>query len=472
MKTRKLTVIFIILILSVLPLSSCGDPSNEANVPLIPAEVLVHPTSELITSEEGATDSFSVVLGKVPAGVVTIGVVSEDESEVIADKASLEFTNENWETPQAVTLTGVDDEKADANQLVTIFIAVDSAPSDPDFAALDPADVSVTNLDNDEAGVTVIPAAGHITSENGTTSTFNVVLNTAPEGNVVIDLASGNTSEVTVDKTSLIFTQEQWQQPQTVTITGVDDYLADGDVQVVIALTINQRETIATTGYAQLDPQDVSVTNQDNDQLGITVTPTLGHITSEGGTTSTFEVVLTTAPDGNVVIDLTSGNTSEVRLDQSSLTFTPEQWQQPQTVTIAGVDDSMADGDANVLIALTVNQGETADSTGYAAQDPDDVLVVNQDNDEAGITVTPTLGHMTSEGATTSTFEVALATAPNGNVVIDLASGNTSEVTLDKVSLIFTPEQWQQPQTVTIAGVDDSMADGDANVLIALTVNQ
>ena len=41
-----------------------------------------------------------------------------------------------------------------------------------------PADVAVTNTDNDTAGITVTPTAGLTTTEAGGTATFTVVLNT------------------------------------------------------------------------------------------------------------------------------------------------------------------------------------------------------------------------------------------------------------------------------------------------------
>ena len=59
---------------------------------------------------------------------------------------------------------------------------------------------------------------------------------------------------------------------QTVTVTGVDDALVDGDVAYTIATTVTSGDAI----YAAINPADVAVTNTDNDAAGITVTPTAG----------------------------------------------------------------------------------------------------------------------------------------------------------------------------------------------------
>merc|ERR1712000_762224 len=87
---------------------------------------------------------------------------------------------------------------------------------------------SVTNTDNDTAGITVSPTGGLATSEAGGTGEFTVVLDTQPTANVTIGLSSSDTGEGTVAPTSLTFTGANWSTAQTVTITGVNDALVDG----------------------------------------------------------------------------------------------------------------------------------------------------------------------------------------------------------------------------------------------------
>ena len=96
------------------------------------------------------------------------------------------------------------------------------------------ADVSVTNTDNDAAGITVTPTTGLTTTEAGGTATFTVVLNSQPTADVTIGLSSSDTTEGTVAPASLTFTAANWNVAQTVTVTGVDDALDDGDVAYTI----------------------------------------------------------------------------------------------------------------------------------------------------------------------------------------------------------------------------------------------
>ena len=109
-------------------------------------------------------------------------------------------------------------------------------------------------------GITVYPTSGLVTTESGGTATFTVVLNTQPTANVTINLSSSDPTEGTVSPTSLTFTPSNWNIPQTVTITGVDDPVVDGN----IAYTINLYSSSTDSDYNGLT-YTVSVTNNDND---------------------------------------------------------------------------------------------------------------------------------------------------------------------------------------------------------------
>ena len=56
-----------------------------------------------------------------------------------------------------------------------------------------------------------------------------MVLNTQPTADVTIALSSSDTTEGTVGPASLTFTTANWNVAQTVTVTGVDDAVVDGD---------------------------------------------------------------------------------------------------------------------------------------------------------------------------------------------------------------------------------------------------
>ncbi|MBO9664109.1 choice-of-anchor U domain-containing protein [Dokdonella sp.] len=418
------------------------------------AGITVSPTAGLVTSEAGGSATFTVVLNTQPSADVTIALSSDDTGEGDVAPASVTFTAANWNTAQTVTVTGVDDALADGDVAYAIVTAP-AVSTDADYSGIDAADVSVTNSDDDAAGITVSPTAGLVTSEAGGTASFSVVLRTQPTADVTIALSSSDTGEGTVAPSSVTFTAANWNTAQSVTVTGVDDALGDGDVAYTI---ITAAAVSADANYAGLDAPDVSVTNSDDDATGITVSPTAGLVTSEAGGSASFSVVLRTQPTADVTIALSSSDTGEGVVAPASLTFTTANWNAAQTATVTGVDDALGDGDIAYSI---VTAPATSADPGYAGVDPPDVAVINTDDDSSGVSITPTVPVVTSEAGGSATLSIVLNAQPSADVTIPFASSDTGEATVAPASVTFTPANWNVAQSVTITGVDDVSFDGD-----------
>lgn len=133
--------------------------------PAAPAAI-VTPTTGLATTEDGGAASFTVVLDAQPSSDVTIPVSSSDATEGAVSTSALTFTSANWNVPQTVTITGVDDSEVDGN--VAYMIVLGAASSlDLDFNGLDPADASISNLDND-----VPPTRFYVVDDGSANRTF------------------------------------------------------------------------------------------------------------------------------------------------------------------------------------------------------------------------------------------------------------------------------------------------------------
>lgn len=235
----------------------------------IPAVINISQVSGLFTAENGTSASFDVSLSTAPTVDVTINFVSSDLTEGTVAPASLTFTSLDYNTLQTVTVTGVDDADLDGPVNYMVTTAVNS--TDPVYGVINPSDVAVTNNDDElppPAGVTVNPTMGLITAEVGAgpgPNTFTVVLQSMPTADVTIPLSSGTATEGTVAPTSLTFTMANWNVPQTVTVTGVDDANIDGDIQYTV---LTGDPSSGDAGYDALiatDVADVTVTNMDDD---------------------------------------------------------------------------------------------------------------------------------------------------------------------------------------------------------------
>ena len=111
---------------------------------------------------------------------------------------------------------------------------------------------------------------------------------------------------------------------------------------------------------------------------GFTVLPTTGLITTESGGTAAFTVKLNRQPTADVAVSVSSSDTEEGTVSPASLTFTSQNWDNLQTVTVTGVDDNVIDGDQNYTVKLAA---AVSDDPFYNNLKPDDVAVMNRDND-------------------------------------------------------------------------------------------
>ena len=113
---------------------------------------------------------------------------------------------------------------------------------------------------------------------------------------MTIGISSSDTTEGTVSTTSLTFTTANWMTPQTVTVTGVDDYIVDGDV----AYTVVTAAAVSADGnYSGLNASDVSVTNTDNDTFN-TIYVDTNSDTSDGDTSSIAALYAGKGLDGKI----------------------------------------------------------------------------------------------------------------------------------------------------------------------------
>jgi hypothetical protein len=241
------------------------------SLPLPAGGVTVSPTQGLVTTEAGGEATFDVVLTSPPLMPTTIALSSSEPDEGTVKPASLIFNGDDWDKPKRVTVVGVNDTVKDGDKPYTIVVQP-STSLDPRYQGLDGADVQVINRD-DEPGFRVVTSGALVTSESGAKATFTVVLQRAPTATVHLPLSSGDLGEATVSPADLVFEPAAWNQPQTVTLTGVDDTDRDGPQSFKVILGVS---TSADAGYAGIDPADLDARNADNDFQAVAAQPISG----------------------------------------------------------------------------------------------------------------------------------------------------------------------------------------------------
>ncbi len=362
------------------PLETPGPTEGVVSFVYIPARgVILSNTNGLTTTEGGGTASFTVALETKPTNTVTIAISSSNTAEGTVSPDTLTFDSSNWNVPQTVTATGVDDGVTDGPVPYTIILAPVGG-NDLNYVGYDPADVTIFNTDN-EGGIAVVPSSGLTTTESSGTATFTMRLNTQPSADVTIGLSSSNPLEGTVSVPSVTFTSSNWDQEQTVTITGVDDSVDDGNIAYTI---ITAPATSSDPGYNNVNADDVSVVNIDNDTAAVILSTT--NIAVIEGSSSNYTVVLASKPTANVTVNVSSTDTVQGgNVSPSVLTFTPSDWNTPKPVNVAAANDTLVDGNTVYYITNTISSSDPL----YAALPRQTVTAVTLDN-EAVLTLPST----------------------------------------------------------------------------------
>ena len=427
----------------------------------LPPAISLNKTTGLVTDETGGFDTFTVVLDSLPLGDVSIALSSDLPSEAAPSPATLTFTTANWNTPQLVTVNGVDDAVDDANKNYVISVNPASV-LDANYHALATKTVTGSNADNDTVGITVSAPAVSISEASLSSDTFTIALNSQPLADVVIGLASSDLSEGTVSNSSITFTPGDWNIAKIITVTALDDAIDDGDVVFNIITTHASSTDILYNGMAVAD---ASVTNVDDDTAAVVVTPLDGLVTSESGSVIRFNLVLQSEPLYDVTIGINESNPTEGKASPSSVTFTPANWNVVQVVSVGGVADGMTDGDINY--SLFFSDASSADPA-YNAYVIADYSLTNTDIDVASIIVTPVSGLVTTEAGDSAIFLVSLASVPSANVSLSIVSNDPSEGLVDLATLEYTGLTWATKKRIIVTGVDDLTNDGDQ--LFTITV--
>ena len=423
--------------------------------------VVISPTA--LTVQAGGSNSYTVVLGSLPSGDVTV-TLSGHEGAVLSlagidNDNALTFTQDNWHAPQTVSVSA--DAEAQSST-ITIEHSVASA-DDPDYAAAAAPDVAVSVLgapDTIQIQVGVATSVQELEVPEGGANTYSMVLSHQPSGDVTVTVNNPtDNSEVTATPRTLTFTTENWHAPQTVTVAAVHDGDAADDSATVT-------HGVADGGYNGVTVPDVAVTVDDDETVSIVLSKTDLTVEEEDATGGTYTVKLSHEPSVEVTVTVTGQDTTDLELsglgEGDTLTFTTSTWDDAQTVTVKAREDADAKNDS-VTLVHTAAGGEYE---GVAEE-----LAVTVDDDETVSVVLSKSSLTVVEGDTAGqTYTVKLSHEPSVEVTVTVTGQDQTDLTLSGLSgtdtLTFSTTTWGDAQTVTVKAREDADAKNDSVTLV------
>ncbi|MDY6803612.1 MAG: DUF4347 domain-containing protein, partial [Cyanobacteriota bacterium] len=332
-----------------------------------------------VDGEGNATVSVKLAGKPSPSAVIEVG------GETIT------FDDSNWDEPQTLTLEGLTPNSTlsynykDAGNLPLTAIAPQLLETEEGSAAdLEPVTPEVS-------------IAGTLDSREGGGRPGEFVINLtapAPEGGLEVEYSMAGNAEEGADYEELPDTiaVEAGAMGAVLPIAAVDDEIWERTETVEVTLqngsgySLNSGLETASIEISDDDPlglelaNKVESTDSETGETTATYTSTFSQVqTSEEGASETVGVRLPSRPSAKVTVELSDIDDTEGEVAPTQLTFTPDNWDEYQDVTVTGKADSVVDEDVEYAIAL---EAESTDPNfdGRAAA----ISVVNTDADETG----------------------------------------------------------------------------------------
>ncbi|MBF2756050.1 MAG: hypothetical protein ISN29_12480 [Gammaproteobacteria bacterium AqS3] len=371
---------------------------------------------------------------QTPRSNAVVSAVSSDSSKLTVTPSTRTYTPGNYGTSQEFSIEGVDDDDAD-DESVTITFSVTGGISASSVSTLT---LSESSLDINEDG-------------SATGKTFKVKLGQDPKATRTVTVASTNAGLVVDTDTAtagnqntLTFNSSNWEDDQTVRITAATDTTLDDETA-----TINLTGTFVTSSSLTVNLWEV-----------IRGQPVEERVVIGEGSTVAFKYRLLDEPPADRTVTISTQNdhthftmsaNDSTPGNSVTLTFTQQNWNTTQTITLSAPQDNDKNDfhDAGIVFGKSNGLSERHDRNWRAVADIVD--------DDKTLTISSTDVDVI-EGET-ATFTVALDSQPedhrNFNRKVYLTSDN-DDVTLNPDSLTFDHGNWSTAQTVTITAADDA----------------
>ena len=410
---------------------------------------------------KGGSADFTVQLASQPTADVTLTISKEDLRDSWAftwSPASLTFTADNWNQAQTVTVSS---SKHPTGAMGQADLYLKPSSDDRTYDKLSRHLTRYRVYESDTPALDFTPGA--VTVNEGASGSYNVMLNTPPTANVTLTLSSEGDGDLTVDtdpstdgnQNTLTFTPDAWSWQR-----------------VYVSATENDNDAAPVTPPDPTPPTPAP-------QAGVVLSPTASQCRDGGrlkpvqglcvpmGGSATFTVRLATVPKANVTLDAITQNIRRggyISLSPTSLDFTPDNWNQTQTITATSSKQPPADWGA-----ISVYMRGTSDDPDYHERLPVRAYTI-QESDTAAL-VRSTAAVTVDEGLYTA-YSIMLNTPPTANVTLTLSTSDSSYLSVDtdwdtpgiQNTVTFTPTDWEWHQIGVLSAEDVNLTDDSMTI--------
>ncbi len=307
-------------------------------------------------------------------------------------------------------LTLVDDEDDDDDEVLLVRGTTSLG------LTVNPATLAI--VDNDENGV-IISRSSLSVDEDGGIGTYTMRLSKQPTHPVIVVASTSNSAVATASDNIVTFSTGNWNNPRTVTVTGVNDDIDNDAGGSPRTINITHSVTSDDSEYDNVSVRSVEVTSLDDDDIGsVKLTVNQTNI-NEGTTVRDLNIRVqfegsTSGGQSNTGVRLSddlSLSISVVAVTAQADDFDPVSDfnidipagddRITGSFSLGVVDDGVDENDETLLVTGASSLGLTINP----------VIITIVDNDERGVIVSRS-SLLVSENGGTQTYTVSLKVSP------------------------------------------------------------
>ena len=436
------------------------------------AGVTFNPTTLTVT-EQGASQSFTVVLDSEPTGGINgttwVGLTPSggglDLNTALTYPYNLSFDTSNWDTPKTVAVTAFgDSDRANDTKQIRYTVAGYTGGEVTNQLA-----VTVTVIDDDKPAVSLSLSSSSI-SENGGVATVTATLDEAATVATTVTVAAAagtdtDASDFTLSSANtLTIAARNTTSTGTVTITAVNNALDEPDKSVTVSGTVSHNgvtepaaKTLTITDddpAPMLSIDSPSVTEGDSGSKNLTFTATLSAASGREVTVDYADAGTGTATSGTDYTAITGG----------TLTFAAGTTSQTFNVSVTGDVLDEANETVKVRLKDPVNAAvSTTAGTGTGTITDNDATptlsismpsVMEGDSGSAALTYTVTLSAASGRQVTVRYADAGTGTATSGTDYTAITGG----------TLTFAAGTTRRTFDVLVTG--DTVNESDETVVV------
>ncbi len=323
--------------------------------------------------------------------------------------------------------------------------------------------------------------------ENSTDGSRTVRVNlssAAPSGGLTLSYTVTGTatqgSDFTIQSSGTLMVP-QGNTRASIELNVIDDNIQESDETVILTLNDGTGYTVnSTKNVHTLTVRD----NGDPQPVAASFASATSSVREDAGTHTVSINLSPAAPAGGLTLTYTVTGSATAGSDYTTLTGTVPVAANATTVNIPVVitDDSEDDDNETIILTLTSGTGYTLGDTTFhtltitdndTTTHPDPTPPTtnpgnnnnnNNNNTPATAPVIPPVSVSAqaltlTEGAMGS-YTLVLDSAPTTSVTIEITPQDSTRITVTPVTVVFTPDNWQSPQSVSVRATDDSAATG------------